>query len=133
MTLKQDETKQHEAKKTNINKRKINMMLKHKNTQVKIKFLEQNIFQIKHIISWHIFYSMCQNIYIYVLQCFQKYEQFLQQFRKYSANFATTRHVQSLRSNAYYHIPNLQIQLVRNAPDDGPMRSETCRANISAE
>ena len=27
----------------------------------------------------------------------------------------------------------LRIQLVQNAPDDGPMRSETCRANISAE
>ena len=27
----------------------------------------------------------------------------------------------------------LQIQLVKNAPDDGPMRSETCRAHISAE
>ena len=26
-----------------------------------------------------------------------------------------------------------RIQLVQNAPDDGPMRSETCRANISAE
>ena len=33
----------------------------------------------------------------------------------------------------YYHIPNPQIQLVQNAPDDGPMRSETCRANISDE
>ena len=31
------------------------------------------------------------------------------------------------------HIPNQHIQLVRNAPDDGPMRSETCRTNISAE
>ena len=28
---------------------------------------------------------------------------------------------------------SLRIQLVQNAPDDGPMRSETCRANISAE
>ena len=26
-----------------------------------------------------------------------------------------------------------QVQLLQNAPDDGPMRSETCRANISAE
>ena len=34
---------------------------------------------------------------------------------------------------AYYHIPNLRIQLVRNAPDDGPVSSETCRANLSAE
>ena len=31
------------------------------------------------------------------------------------------------------HIPNLHIQLVKNAPEDGPLRSETCRANISAE
>ena len=28
---------------------------------------------------------------------------------------------------------SLQIQLVQNAPDDVPMRSETCRANLSAE
>ena len=34
---------------------------------------------------------------------------------------------------AYHHITNPRIQLVKNAPDDGPMRSETCRANISAE
>ena len=31
------------------------------------------------------------------------------------------------------HIPNLQIQLVQNAPDDGPVRSETCRVNIRDE
>ena len=31
------------------------------------------------------------------------------------------------------HIPNLHIQLVQNAPDDGPVRSETCRANIRDE
>ena len=31
------------------------------------------------------------------------------------------------------HIPDLRIQLVKDAPDDGPMRSETCRANISVE
>ena len=31
------------------------------------------------------------------------------------------------------HMPNLRIQLVQNAPDDEPMRSETCRGNISAE
>ena len=60
-------------------------------------------------------------------------------------NTRTTRHVQLLRScrnfvtaerveqYAYYHIPNLRIQLVQNAPDDGPMSSETCRPNISAE
>ena len=34
-------------------------------------------------------------------------------------------------SSTTYQI--LQIQLVQNAPDDGPMRSETCRANLSAE
>ena len=28
---------------------------------------------------------------------------------------------------------SLEIQLVQNAPDDGPVRSETCRANTSAE
>ena len=28
---------------------------------------------------------------------------------------------------------SLRIQLVQNAPDYGPVRSETCRANISAE
>ena len=27
---------------------------------------------------------------------------------------------------------NLRIQLVKDTPDDGPMRSETCRANVSA-
>ena len=49
----------------------------------------------------------------------------------------TTRHVQqrldvssSTRITTYQ---SLQIQLVQNAPDDGPVRSETRRANISAE
>ena len=28
---------------------------------------------------------------------------------------------------------SLRIQLVQNAPDDGPVRSETCQANISAK
>ena len=28
---------------------------------------------------------------------------------------------------------SVHMQLVQNAPDDGPMRSETCRANISAD
>ena len=28
---------------------------------------------------------------------------------------------------------SLGVQLVQNAPDDGPIRSETCRANKSAE
>ena len=45
-------------------------------------------------------------------------------------DFATAGRVELY---AYYHIPNQHIQLVQNAPDDGPMRSETCRANISAE
>ena len=36
----------------------------------------------------------------------------------------------STHSSTTYH--SLRIQLVKNAPDDGPMRSETCRANISA-
>ena len=31
------------------------------------------------------------------------------------------------------HVPNLQIQLVQNAPDDGPVRSETRRANTRDE
>ena len=33
----------------------------------------------------------------------------------------------------YLQIWYVVIQLAQNAPDDGPMRSETCRANISAE
>ena len=40
----------------------------------------------------------------------------------------TTRHVQPLRT-----YQSLRIQLVENAPDDGPLRSETCRANIHDE
>ena len=32
-----------------------------------------------------------------------------------------------------YIIPNLHIQLVKNAPEDGPVRSETCQANICDE
>ena len=28
------------------------------------------------------------------------------------------------------HIPNLHIQFVKNAPEDGSVRSETCRANM---
>ena len=31
------------------------------------------------------------------------------------------------------HIPNLNIELVQNVPDDGSMRSETCRAKLSAD
>ena len=47
----------------------------------------------------------------------------------------TIRHVQldvssSARITTYQ---SLRMQLVQNAPDDGPMRSETCRADISAE
>ena len=43
---------------------------------------------------------------------------------------------------AYYHTPNLQIQRVKrswrwtgefNAPEDGPVSSETCWANICDE
>ena len=33
----------------------------------------------------------------------------------------------------YYHIPNLHILFVQNAPEDGPVMSETCRANICDE
>ena len=47
-----------------------------------------------------------------------------------SYNFVTAGRVQQY---AYYHIPNLRIQLVQNAPGDVPVRSETCRANINAE
>ena len=48
-------------------------------------------------------------------------------------NTRTTRHVQPLQrlyvsSSTTYQ--NLQIQLVQNAPDDGPMRSETGRAKL---
>ena len=51
-------------------------------------------------------------------------------------NTPTTRHVQPLRldvsssthSSTTYQI--LRIQLVQNAPDDGPMRSETYRAKL---
>ena len=35
--------------------------------------------------------------------------------------------------DTYYHISNLYIQLVKNAPEDGPVKSETCRANIRDE
>ena len=41
------------------------------------------------------------------------------------------RHVSSSTRVTTYQ--RLQIQLAQNAPDDGPMRSETCRANVSAE
>ena len=53
----------------------------------------------------------------------------------YSTRPATTNFVTAGRVEqyAYYHIPKLRIQLVQNAPDDGPVRSETCRANISSE
>ena len=56
-------------------------------------------------------------------------------------NTRTTRHVQPLQSCRLdvsssmrittYH--SLRIQLVQNAPDDGLVRSETCRANICDE
>ena len=50
----------------------------------------------------------------------------------------TTRHVQPLlcdvsSSTRITTYQSLQIQLVQNAPDDGPMSSETCRANIRAD
>ena len=53
-------------------------------------------------------------------------------------NTRTTRHVQPLRldvsnSTRITTYQSLRIQLVKNAPDDGPMRSETCRANIYDE
>ena len=51
-------------------------------------------------------------------------------------NTRTTRHVQALDVSSSTRITtyqSLRIQLIQNAPDDGPTRSETCRANISAE
>ena len=48
----------------------------------------------------------------------------------------TTRHVQPLQrpdvssSTRITTYQSLQIQLVQNALDDGPMRSETCRAKL---
>ena len=40
------------------------------------------------------------------------------------------RFVQAVRICRLWYV---RIQLVQNAPDDEPMRSETCRANLSAE
>ena len=53
----------------------------------------------------------------------------------YCAYYSTRPAVTAGRVEQYAYdlIPNLHIQLVQNAPDDGPVRSETCRANISAE
>ena len=51
-------------------------------------------------------------------------------------NTRTTRHVQLDVSSSTHGITtyqSLRIQLVKDAPDVGPVRSETCRANISAE
>ena len=51
-------------------------------------------------------------------------------------NTRTARHFVTagrVQQYAYYHIPNPQIELVTNAPEDGPVRSETCRANICDE
>ena len=51
-------------------------------------------------------------------------------------NTRTARHEVTagrVEQYAYYHITNLHIQLVKNAPEDGPVRSETCRANICDE
>ena len=39
------------------------------------------------------------------------------------------RDVSSSRHNSTTY-QSLQIQLVENAPDDGPMKSETCRAKL---
>ena len=53
----------------------------------------------------------------------------------YGTTVRTTRYIQPLHwldvssSTRITTWHSLQIQLVRNAPDDGPMRSETCRAN----
>ena len=55
-------------------------------------------------------------------------------------NTRTTRHVQPLQrldvsssthSSTTYQ--SLRIQLVKNAPEDRPVKSETCRANIRDE
>ena len=49
----------------------------------------------------------------------------------------TTRHVQPLRSNGWTcrvpHTKSANTACKKNAPADGPMSSESCRANISAE
>ena len=47
--------------------------------------------------------------------------------RTASYNFVTAGHVEQY---TYHHIPNLHIQSVKNTPEDGPVRSETCRANM---
>ena len=47
-------------------------------------------------------------------------------------NTRTTRHVQPLQSCITTY-QSLRIQLVQNVPDDGPMKSEKCRANICDE
>ena len=39
----------------------------------------------------------------------------------------------SSRYELYLQIWYVVIQFVKHAPDDGPVRSETCRANISDE
>ena len=38
-----------------------------------------------------------------------------------------------LDTSSPYDIPNLRIQLVKKVPEDGPVRSETCRANTRDE
>ena len=62
-----------------------------------------------------IFRSVFYKLYVQTLVC---------------GNTRTTRHIQPLRSNDWMC---LHIQLVKNAPEDGLVRSETCRANMSAE
>ena len=49
-------------------------------------------------------------------------------------NTRTARHIQPYKIVVRI-LPHttLRIQLVKDAPDDGPVRAETCRANISAE
>ena len=49
-------------------------------------------------------------------------------FAGFGSNGWTCR---AVRVYTAYQSP--RIQLVQNAPDNGPMSSETCRANISAE
>ena len=51
----------------------------------------------------------------------------------YYCAYYSTRPAVSSSTTRLTTYQSLRIQLVQNAPDDGPMRSETCRANISAE
>ena len=51
----------------------------------------------------------------------------------YSTRTAVTTAGRVEEYEYYSTYQSLRIQLLQNAPDDGPMRSETCRANTSAE